>query len=156
MVWLADFRAYDAHRIFERDMLDRRIEQQSHKVERGLLFTAGTLRWKPSRTTHGEVCAWRMRNHDIGEFIDIVRRHGTYKRDLQLFAESLLKKKNPVFPELEPAQDDSLIPAPSELAEDFDPELDTPEEIEERYRIVRAAMEKVASMPLSALAPKGA
>ena len=89
---------------------------------------------------------WRMRAHDLGEFIDIVRRHGTWKRDLQLFAESLLKKKNPVFPELEPAEEPLSHPAlqmmkdsiahdeeddldPDNEMETFDPALDTPEEL---------------------------
>lgn len=36
---------------------------------------------------------WRTRKHDIEEFFDIVRRHGCYKRDLQAFAEVLLRKK---------------------------------------------------------------
>ena len=89
---------------------------------------------------------WRLRSHDIGEFIDIVRRHGTYKRDLQLFAESLIKKKNPVFPELETPEPALSHPAlqmmvdsineeaddldPDNEMEVFDPELDTPVELE--------------------------
>jgi hypothetical protein len=41
---------------------------------------------------------WRLRKHDIEEFGDIVERHGTYKRDLERFAELLLKKKRtPLF-----------------------------------------------------------
>lgn len=41
---------------------------------------------------------WRCRKHDIEEFYAIVQRHGCYKRDLELFAEALLKKrKAPLF-----------------------------------------------------------
>lgn len=89
---------------------------------------------------------WRLRSHDIGEFIDIVRRHGTYKRDLQLFAESLIKKKNPVFPELETSEPALSHPAlqmmedsinkeeeddldPDNEMEGFDPDLDKEEEL---------------------------
>jgi hypothetical protein len=38
---------------------------------------------------------WRTRKHDCEEFFDIVRRHGVWKRDLEIFAETLLKKKQP-------------------------------------------------------------
>lgn len=66
---------------------------------------------------------WRVRAHDVQEFFDIVSRHGTYKRDLQIFAESLLKKKNPVFPELEPDED---VPSPSKVITVQDGEIETP------------------------------
>jgi hypothetical protein len=36
---------------------------------------------------------WRVRKHDIEEFGDVVERHGLYKRDLERFAESLLKSR---------------------------------------------------------------
>jgi hypothetical protein len=36
---------------------------------------------------------WRMRNHDIEEFREIVERHGCYKKDLEEFAEALLKRR---------------------------------------------------------------
>ncbi len=47
----------------------------------------------------------------MGSINDIVRRHGTYKRDLQMFAEALIKKKNPVFPELETTEPPLSHPA---------------------------------------------
>lgn len=41
---------------------------------------------------------WRTRKHDIEEFKAIVARHGCYKRDLELFAEALLKgRRQPLF-----------------------------------------------------------
>ena len=85
---------------------------------------------------------WRLRAHDIAEFFDVVRRHGTYKHDLQLFAEALIKKKSPVFPELEtpepPLSHPALQMMKDSIAQDeevdpdneFDPSLDTPEELE--------------------------
>ncbi len=36
---------------------------------------------------------FRVRKHDIEEFRCIVERHGCYKRDLEAFAESLLKRR---------------------------------------------------------------
>lgn len=40
---------------------------------------------------------WRIVTHDIEEFHAVVRRHGTYKKDLERFAESLLRKSNPTL-----------------------------------------------------------
>lgn len=41
---------------------------------------------------------FRTRKHDIEEFQVIVQRHGCYKRDLEAFAEALLKKRRtPLF-----------------------------------------------------------
>lgn len=37
---------------------------------------------------------WRTRKHEIEEFREIVERHGCYKRDLELFAEAILKRKH--------------------------------------------------------------
>jgi hypothetical protein len=36
---------------------------------------------------------WRSRKHDIEEFYGIVNRHGCYKRDLELFAEALVRRR---------------------------------------------------------------
>lgn len=38
----------------------------------------------------GRLC-WRMREHDIEEFTEIINRHGFYKKDLQAFAEAVLE-----------------------------------------------------------------
>ena len=41
---------------------------------------------------------WRVRGHDVGEFEEIVLRHGVWKRDLERFAEAIAKrKKSPLF-----------------------------------------------------------
>lgn len=48
---------------------------------------------------------YRLRKHDIEEFQAIVQRHGCYKRDLERFAEVLMKKaKNPLFAEAAKAE----------------------------------------------------
>jgi hypothetical protein len=42
---------------------------------------------------------WRTRGHEIEEFSGVVERHGTYKADLERFAEALLKARGtPLFP----------------------------------------------------------
>lgn len=40
---------------------------------------------------------YRVRKHDIEEFTQIVERHGTYKRDLELFASALRRGGVPEF-----------------------------------------------------------
>lgn len=41
---------------------------------------------------------WRVKKHDIEEFIDVVKRHGIWKKDLERFAEALRKTKaSPLF-----------------------------------------------------------
>jgi len=44
---------------------------------------------------------WRTRRHDIEEFHSIVQRHGVWKKDLERFAQALLKQReNPtLFPQ---------------------------------------------------------
>ena len=44
------------------------------------------------KDVRGRYC-FRMRDHDIEEFREIVERHGVWKRDLELFAEALLKRR---------------------------------------------------------------
>ncbi len=45
---------------------------------------------------------WRVRKHDIEEFREVVQRHGCYKRDLELFARSLLQApKLPLIEKME-------------------------------------------------------
>jgi Putative phage metallopeptidase len=41
----------------------------------------------------GRYC-WRMRDHDVEEFYEVVKRHGKWKRDLELFAKELLRKRH--------------------------------------------------------------
>lgn len=52
---------------------------------------------------------YRNRKHDIEEFRDIVTRHGCYKKDLELFAEALLKKR--AMPLLEKIEDQQPLRA---------------------------------------------
>ena|ERR1700677_4282522 len=46
---------------------------------------------------------WRIRDHDLQEFNDIVERHGIWKRDIEKFAEVLLRKRSmaPLLPGLD-------------------------------------------------------
>ena len=55
---------------------------------RPLLDKGGKIR----KDERGRYC-WRMRDHDIEEFHEIVDRHGIWKRDLEIFAEKLLKRR---------------------------------------------------------------
>jgi hypothetical protein len=49
---------------------------------------------------------WRVRKHDIEEFYGIVNRHGCYKRDLELFAEALMKRrKTPLLDSIAAAEE---------------------------------------------------
>jgi len=54
---------------------------------------------------------WRCRKHDIEEFRTVVEHHGCYKRDLEAFAQSLLKKAGtPLLAELpDPAGSESKV-----------------------------------------------
>jgi hypothetical protein len=48
---------------------------------------------------------WRTVKHDIEEFTGVVKRHGTYKRDLEVFAAALLEKSlAPLLPIPDPDQ----------------------------------------------------
>ena len=47
---------------------------------------------KSVKDERGRYC-WRMRDHEIEEFREIVERHGLYKADLERFAEAILKAK---------------------------------------------------------------
>lgn len=48
---------------------------------------------------------WRVRGHDIEEFTEIVHRRGTWKRDLEKFAEVILAKKAPLLLAFTPPPD---------------------------------------------------
>lgn len=49
---------------------------------------------------------WRVRKHDIEEFQEIVDRHGIWKRDLQRFADALLKKRKPSLFEIKTPEEE--------------------------------------------------
>jgi Putative phage metallopeptidase len=49
---------------------------------------------------------WRIRKHDIEEFQAVIERHGCYKRDLERFANALLKKREtPTLPGFDAPQE---------------------------------------------------
>lgn len=43
---------------------------------------------------------YRLRKHDVEEFAEIAERHGTYKRDLETFAQALYRGQHPDQPRL--------------------------------------------------------
>jgi hypothetical protein len=54
--------------------------------------------YAPANDEYGR-SVWRTRKHDIEEFVCIIERHGCYKKDLEKFAEALLRNRgNLVFP----------------------------------------------------------
>ena len=60
---------------------------------------------------------WRTRKHDIEEFQEIVKRHGCYKKDLERFADELLKKRAaPLFEECAKEYGDPKSEASAPLA----------------------------------------
>lgn len=48
---------------------------------------------------------WRVRGHDVEEFSAIIERHGIWKRDLQRFAEAIMKTKQKTLDFPVPAAD---------------------------------------------------
>lgn len=68
--------------------------------------------YAPANDEYGR-SVWRTRKHDIEEFVCIVERHGCYKKDLEKFAESLLKNRgNLVLPgmgETKPVNAETLM-----------------------------------------------
>jgi hypothetical protein len=56
---------------------------------------------EPSIDTKGRP-VWRTRGHDIEEFEEIVARHGCYKRDLERFAQTIIRRKNSPLLESDP------------------------------------------------------
>lgn len=59
---------------------------------------------------------WRLRKHDIEEFSDVVRRHGTYKRDLENFYRDLqvgVKQAELFDPKSEPAVEPTSTEIPA-------------------------------------------
>ena len=55
---------------------------------------------------------YRIRKHDIEEFTEIVRRHGCYKADLEVFAKALMGRKDTLF-DMDPAKFKSSVEKPA-------------------------------------------
>jgi hypothetical protein len=55
----------------------------------------------------------RMRKHDLGEFLDVVRRHGCYLRDLEQLAEAVLERRGNLFAAAVP--DPEPVPKPARI-----------------------------------------
>ena len=77
---------------------------------------------------------WRMRKHDIEEFRCIVQRHGCYKKDLEAFAEVLLKHAgNLVFPTM----DETKPPNGETIAAKPETESSTEERTRQRLKKIK-------------------
>jgi len=99
-----EFTAYDFVILLNRDVWEDpefTIEKKRALVDHELCHAAPqTDKDGEPRLDERDRPVWRTRKHDIEEFHSIVLRHGCYKRDLELFAEALLKKrKTPLFEE---------------------------------------------------------
>jgi len=99
-----EFTAYDFVILLNRDVWEDpefTIEKKRALVDHELCHAAPqTDKDGEPRLDERDRPVWRTRKHDIEEFHGIVVRHGCYKRDLEVFAEALLKKrKTPLFEE---------------------------------------------------------
>ena len=54
---------------------------------------------------------WRTRKHDVEEFSAVIERHGIWKRDLERFAEAIMKTKQKTleFPAEKPAEAAAVV-----------------------------------------------
>jgi len=52
---------------------------------------------EPQEDERGRL-VYRLRRHDVEEFAEIAERHGTWKRDLERFAQALARSKQGVLP----------------------------------------------------------
>jgi hypothetical protein len=63
LIRLPDLSTYDAYRVLDCYPPDRCLHQQPHELESfGLLLL---LVFKPPRTAGSQMCAWRVRHHQI-------------------------------------------------------------------------------------------
>lgn len=88
-----------------RDM-DFTVAKKRALVDHELCHAATSIdKWGEQKYDERGRPVYRVRKHDIEEFRAIVERHGVYKRDLELFAEALLKKRSmPLLGEMEKAE----------------------------------------------------
>jgi putative metallopeptidase len=78
-------------------LLDHELEHATVRFDR---------EGEPLRDERGRV-VYRMRKHDIEEFRSVIARNGMYKRDLQDFAEIVLRKQKSLID-----HDKKLVPTP--------------------------------------------
>jgi hypothetical protein len=65
LVRFPDLAADNAYRILYCDPIDRRIHKQSNKIQSTLLASVCNLLGKMASAAYGQVCAWRVGNHQI-------------------------------------------------------------------------------------------
>ena len=52
---------------------------------------------------------WRIRSHDVEEFSAIIERHGIWKRDLERFAEAIMKSKQQTIDFPAPKEGEAVV-----------------------------------------------
>jgi hypothetical protein len=96
-----EFHEYDFVILLNRDFWEDpefTIEKKRALVDHELCHAAAAFDKDGPRYDNRGRRVFRCRKHDLEEFYAIVQRHGCYKRDLELFAEALAKKrKSPLF-----------------------------------------------------------
>ena len=107
-----EFAAYDFVIVLNREVWqdsDFTDEQRHALMDHELCHAAGATDDDGAQYDERGRRVFRVRKHDIEEFRSIVERHGCYKRDLEMFAESLLKKrKTPLLDILRPGESVSV------------------------------------------------
>lgn len=93
-----EFAAYDFVILLNREVwmeLGFTVEKKKALVDHELCHAAQVVdKYGMQKFDERGRAIWRTRKHEIEEFREIVERHGCYKRDLELFAEAMLKKRD--------------------------------------------------------------
>ena len=92
-----EFADYDYVILLNRDVWE---DAEFTDEKRAALMDHELSHAAPARDSEGAVrwdsrgrMVWRVRKHDLEEFFGVAERHGCYKRDLVIFAESLERKR---------------------------------------------------------------
>ena len=91
-----EFSAYDFIILLNREVWEDSAftdDKKAALIDHELCHAAGAVDEDGARYDERGRRVFRCRKHDIEEFYAIVQRHGCYKRDLELFAEALMKKR---------------------------------------------------------------
>jgi hypothetical protein len=91
-----EFAAYDFIILLNREVwedLEFTAEKKRALVDHELCHAAGVTDDDGAKYDERGRRVFRVRKHDVEEFYAIINRHGCYKRDLELFAEALLKRR---------------------------------------------------------------
>lgn len=96
-----EFSVYDFIILLNREVWeDAQFTEEKRRalVDHELCHAAGSFDAHGKKYDERGRRVFRSRKHDIEEFVAIALRHGCYKRDLEVFAETLLaRRKAPLF-----------------------------------------------------------